>query len=69
MIIKTKETFRKMEAIKNFFMEILMLKEEKNTHIGLSSFKSIKKSYKLNEPKINKNKKDIKLSDLMKGNL
>lgn len=58
-----------MEAIKNFFMEILMLKEETKTHIGLSSFKSIKKSYKLSEPKIAKNKKDIKLSDLMKGNL
>ena len=52
-----------MEAIKNFFMEILMLKEETKTHIGLSSFKS-KKTYK-----IAKNKKDIKLSDLMKGNL
>ncbi|UKI40530.1 MAG: hypothetical protein L6V95_10130 [Candidatus Melainabacteria bacterium] len=57
-----------MEAIKNFFMEILMLKEETKTHIGLSSFKS-KKSYKITEPKIAKNKKDIKLSDLMKGNL
>ncbi len=57
-----------MEAIKNFFMEIFMLKEETKTHIGLSSFKS-KKSYKITEPKISKNKKDIKLSDLMKGNL
>ncbi len=67
MIIKTKETLRKMEAIKNFFMEIFMLKEETNKHIGLTSFKS-KKSYKITEPKLNKNKKDIKLSDLMKGN-
>ena len=57
-----------MEAIKNFFMEILMLKEETKTHIGLSSFKS-KKSYKITETKIAKNKKDIKLSDLMKGNI
>ena len=57
-----------MEAIKNFFMEILKLKEETKTHIGLSSFKS-KKTYKIAEPKIAKNKKDIKLSDLMKGNL
>ncbi len=56
-----------MEAIKNFFMEIFMLKEESNTHIGLTSFKT-KKTYKITDPKIVKNKKDIKLSDLMKGN-
>ena len=58
-MITDKRNITKMEAIKNFFMEILMLKEETKTHIGLSSFKSKKA----------KNKKDIKLSDLMKGNL
>lgn len=57
-----------MSEIINFFKDILMIKEDNSLNIGLTQLKT--QAAKTGTPKINKNaKKELKLSDLMRGNI
>ena len=57
-----------MSEIINFFKDILMIKEDNSLNIGLTQLKT--QASKTATPKINKNaKKELKLSDLMRGNI
>ncbi len=57
-----------MREILDFFKDIFMIKEDTKMHIGLSQFKVRQKEIIKSTP-IKKKKKDIKLSDLMRGSV
>ena len=55
-----------MREILDFFKDIFMIKEDTRIHVGLSQFK-IEQQEITKTAQIMKKKKEVKLSDLMRG--
>lgn len=56
-----------MREILDFLKDILMIKEEKSTHIGLSQFKIQTKTQEQTAIPVKAKRKELKLSELMRG--
>lgn len=58
-----------MRELLDFFKDILMIKEDNRLNIGLTQFKKHKQEIKTTKTIKANNKKELKLSDLMRGSI